>query len=250
MRIKSIKLFLIIIFYLSSITNLVAQNQTNFNPAIDDISENLPPLNILIDSALVNDPYVHFRDLQLIVENSKLKANRINWTENLGIEADLNYGNYNDISTSISEEDDAYDLVSNTTQTTYSFGAYLKLPIYDIINRKNSIRQSKAEIRQAECMAEVKRKEVRQLVITQYNELVLKQRLFKIRAKHLAANQINYEMTEKEFHNGVVSVGELSRISDMYSTSEEQFESARTDFVTSYLILEEIVGFKFNIANF
>ena len=56
-------------------------------------------------------------------------------------------------------------------------------------------------------------------------------------------------MADKEFQNGVIPVGEYSRISEIVSRAEVDFETAKTDYNTAYMILEELVGYKFNLNN-
>jgi outer membrane protein TolC len=73
--------------------------------------------------------------------------------------------------------------------------------------------------------------------------VLLKQRLLKIKSKNLSTARVNMEMVEKEFQNGVVSVTEYARISDIVARNESDFETARTDYVTAYMILEEMIGF-------
>jgi outer membrane protein TolC len=117
-----------------------------------------------------------------------------------------------------------------------------------VLNRRNLIIQAQSELDQAESMAEAQRVELRELVIRQYNDVLLKQRLLKIRSKNLSTSKINMEMVEKEFQNGVVSVTEYARIFDIVARSESDFETARTDYITAYMLLEEIVGFKFSVT--
>jgi len=235
----------IIIFF--SISNVKGQEIPD--PLNADISQSLLPLNALIDSALQHDPYVHFRDLQLIVNNAKLKADKSQWARNMGIQTDIRHGTFDNFSTNTSEGQSPSLFATRSNQTNYGIGAYIKFPIYDILNRKNQINLARTELEQAQSMAEMQRNEVRQLVIRQYNDLVLKHRLLKIRTKHLETAKVNYIMVEKEFQNGVVDVTEFSRISEITARAESDFETARIDFITAYLVLEEIVGFKFNITN-
>jgi outer membrane protein TolC len=129
----------------------------------------------------------------------------------------------------------------------YGFGAYLKVPIYDIINRKNQINQSKAEIEKAISMAEAQRNDVRQLIIKQYNDVILKQRLLKNKLRYIETARINMQMTEKEFLNGVIPTGEYTRISEIISRAESDLENSRVDFITSFMMLEELAGCKFKI---
>ncbi len=247
MMMKQIITIFTVVFFLGLSQIAVSQEQNNLLKG--DISEQLPPLNALIDSALQHDPYVHFRDLQLIVNNAKLNADRSQWMRNVGIQTDIRHGTFDNFSTNTSEGQSPSLFSTRSSQTNYGVGAYIKFPIYDLLNRKNQINLARTELEQAQSMAEVQRNEVRQMVIRQYNDLVLKHRLLKIRTKHLETARVNYIMVEKEFQNGVVDVTEFSRISEITARAESDFETARIDFITAYLVLEEIVGFKFNITN-
>ena len=226
-----------------------AQSSGPFNPLKDDIAGKIPPLEDLIDSSIAHNPYIQFRDLQLIINNCKLKANRVEWTRNIGVQADLRYGNFYNYSANSSGGVEPPAIATNRNETKYGGAVYLNLPFYTLANRKNQIRLAKAEIEQAQSMAEVQRNEQRQLVIKQYNDLILKQRLLRIKAKYLETARINMQMVEKEFSNGLISVTEYARISETVSRTESDYESSRMDFLTAYMILEEIVGMKLNLTN-
>ena len=242
-------MFLILFLIFGGSSNGFPQTKDSFNPLKDEISEKLAPLSALIDSAVKNDPYVQFRDMQVIINNCKLKANKSEWIRNIGVQADIRYGTFDNYSTNNSGGSTPTSMSTTRSEAKYGYAAYVKFPLYDFINRKNQIKLAKTEIQQATAMAEVQRNEVRMLVIRQYNDLLLKQSLLKIKSKYIETARINLEMVEKEFQNGIVSVGEYSRISETVTRTETDYESSRIDFITSYMILEEIVGFKFNLTN-
>ena len=50
------------------------------------------------------------------------------------------------------------------------------------------------------------------------------------------------EMVEKEFKNGLIAISEYVRISDMTSRIASEFEEAKTDFLVSKKLLENITG--------
>lgn len=240
-------IYLIGLFFLVCLGSS-AQNIVKSGYLDENIESLLPPLSALIDSAVARNPYVKFRELQIIVNRNKLKSDQIVWLKNLGVQTDVRYGTFDNFSTNTSEGQSVSVISTQRTQLNYGVGAYLKLPIYDLVNRKYQVNIAKTEVDQADHMAEFQRDEVRQLVIRQYNDVVLKQRLLKIKSKYFATSKINMEMVEKEFQTGVISVGEYSRISEIVTRTESDFENARVDFVTSYMILEEIVGIKFNLS--
>jgi len=244
-KIRATIVFVIVGFSFTAKT----QDAPIFDPLNEDIIEKLQPLNALIDSAIVNDPYVRFRDLQVVVNQCKLKAEQSYWLKNLGVQSDVRYGTFNNFSTNYAEGQYPDISATQTSQINWGIGAFIKFPILDLINRKNQVTLAKTEIEQAESMSRVQQNEVRQLVIKQYNELVLKQKILKIKAKYLALISANNLLIEKEFQNGVADLSEYTRISGIYFSAQTEFEGARIEFITAYMLLEEIVGFKFNSSN-
>ena len=104
-------------------------------------------------------------------------------------------------------------------------------------------------MQQAETLAETRRNEIRQLVIKQYNDMVEKQKLLKIKSKYLETSRINTQMAEKGFVKGSISLDDYSRVSEIGSRTESDFETARIDFINSYMIMEVMTGMSFNIIN-
>ena len=56
-------------------------------------------------------------------------------------------------------------------------------------------------------------------------------------------------MAEKQFLNGIINIAEYSSVTEIVSRSEADFESSKMEFRTAYMLLEEIVGIKFNLTN-
>ena len=213
----------------------------------DNIETMLPPLETLIDSALTNNPSVKFRDLQISVNENKLNADRSQWARNVGFQSDIRYGTFNNFSMNTSEGQNPSNIATQTNQFVYGAGAYIKFPIFDILNRKNQVSLAEFEVEQAQSMAVMQRNEVRQSVVKQYNQVILSHRLLRNKSKYIESARINMAMAEKEFQNGIIPVGEYTRISEIVSRAEADFETARADFITSFMILEEIIGYKLNL---
>lgn len=226
-----------------------SQAVTTFDPIKEDISNKLPPLAALMDSAIANNPYIRFRDLQIIVNNCKLKSNQIDWTRNIGFSADVRYGNFYNYSQNAVGGIEPPAVATTRAETKWGGAVYFKFPVYDLVNRKNQLKMAGIEVEQAQSMAEVQRDEVRQLVIRQYNELVLKQRLLRVKSKFFETSKASMMLVEKEFINGIIPLTEYARLSEAANRTESDYEVTRMDFLTAYLILEEIVGMDFHLTN-
>lgn len=205
----------------------------------------LPPVRTVIDSVLKRSAIIKFRNQSIGIKESTLATERIYWTRNFGVQTDAGYGNLNNFSTNANATGSTSALTT-ATQFNYSVGIYLKIPVFDFINRKNQVGLARLEVDAAKSMAQFQEDEVRQTVIKMYQDLILKQKILKIKSKSLGDNKVNMEMVEKEFRNGIVPVAEFVRITSIASTVEADYESAASEFIVAKKLLEDMAGFIFN----
>ena len=227
----------------------IAQQVKGFDIFKDDIEDMIPPLQTIIDTAISRNPFVKLRDIQVDMNSYKLKAFKRDWTRNLGVQTDILYGTFNNVSANSSQGQNTSLLSTRSIQLNYGAGGFIRLPLYDLINRRNQNRLAKADIDQAQSYAMEQRTELRQIVIKQYNELIIKHRLLKIRSKYIETARIHMEMAEKQFLNGVINVAEFTSVTEIVARGEAEFETSKMEFRTSFMLLEEISGMKFNLAN-
>ena len=231
--------------FLSCPANAQATKPVEEHSVYDSIS--IPPLSMMIDSAIAHNAMLKYFEYGIEAKKISLSADGKSWTKNFGLQADVRYGSFDNFSTNTAEGQSPSLLATKTNQTNFGVGAYLKLPLSDFINHKNLIQLAKAEMHQAESMADVQRDEIRQMVVKQYNDLILKLSLLQIKAKNLETSRINLVMAEKEFQNGIIPLGTYANISQTAGDSEINFVEAKVEFKTAYMLLEELVGFKFHI---
>jgi len=217
------------------------------DPKSTDFNIEIPPLSLLIDSAYAHNAFVEYRDLDVQVQQRNLKTDRTYWLRNIGLQTDVRYGSFDHFTTNSVEGEVPTNVTLTSNEIRYGVGAYIKLPLSDAVNHRNQDKIGKLEIAKAERMAEIQREQVRQLVIRQYNDLLLKMRLFKIRVRELETARINQQMADKEFVNGVIQMTEFARISGITTGIESNYEITRTDVITDLMILEDMTGMKFKI---
>lgn len=238
-------LLLLLLMNFSGLSRLNAAEKATFSPLTDEIMDFLPPLSVLLDSAVQKNPYVRFRNIQLLIEDCKLKGIKTEWTKNLGIQGELRYGTYDSylssggssISTTASQE------------LRWNYSTFFNIPLQTFFNRKNQLRQSKLEKEQAQAMAAVQAEELKLSIIRQYNDLLLKQKVLKIKSKFKETSEINMQLTETGFTNGTVPMSEYAMISENYTRSQTEFATAYVEFQTAYQLLEVLCGMTFNITN-
>jgi outer membrane protein TolC len=231
-----------------SFNSIQAQTLESDNSSLNGSEFKFPPLEVVIDSVLNRSAMVNFRNQHIGVKESTLASERIYWSRNLGIQADTRYGNLSNFATS---EDGISNTAALTTakQFNYSVGFYLKIPIFDVLNRKNKIKLARLEVDEAKSMAEFQKEEIRQTVIRMYQDLILKQKLLQIRSRSLGDGRVNLQMVEKEFRNGIVPISEYVRIVGMTENLEADYAKAMSEFITSKLMLEDMAGFEFDLTH-
>jgi outer membrane protein TolC len=227
----------------------IAQQKKKFNPLTDDITQMMPPMSALLDSAYAHDPGLKFTQLQYLIDKGNLHTNQAQWTQDLGLQANVGYGTFDYLYNNNIGGTSQQTTTLKQNETQYGVGGFFRLPLYDLVNRKNQIKIAKAVMQQAETLSETRKNEIRELVIKQYNDMVVKQRVLKIKSKYLETSRINTQMAEKGFVNGTISVDDYSRVSEIGTRTESDFETAKMDFINSYMIMEVMTGMKFNITS-
>lgn len=231
----------------------MAQQSKKFNPLSDDITHFLPPMNVLLDSAYAHDGALKFNQLQYQVNQGNLRTSQTEWTQNLGVLANVQYGTgyfYNsNTGNVVAGQSQQQTLSSQQNQTTYSVGGFYRLPLSDLVNRKNQVRISRTIVQQAQALIESRRNEIQQIVIKQYNDIITKQQVLKIKSQYLETTRINSQMAEKGFVKGSISLDDYARVTEIGTRTETDFETAKMDFINSYMIMEVITGMNFNLSN-
>ena len=245
------KIVLKIIFLLCIITfctnSILAQATPVKKTSTDEIEVNIPPLSVIIDSVVNRNGMVRFRRQHVGVQIGKLKSETLYWTRNFGIQGDGRFGTFDNTSLTATGGSTGTILNTSTSQLNYGVGLYFKFPVFDIVHRKNQINLAKMEIEESKRMVQFQEDEIRQTTIRLYQDLILKQKILKIKSESLGNGKVNMQMVEKEFRNGLVPVAEYVRITSMSSNMEADYESAKSDYLLAKQILEDMAGFKFSI---
>ncbi|MDO9512329.1 MAG: TolC family protein [Bacteroidales bacterium] len=245
--IKKLLFFFILAF---SFHHLAAQEneQGVFDPITDDITKKIPPLEALIDSAIANSPYLKFRDAQIVINHYKYLNDRSQLLRDIGFSIEARFGKYDNYSENNTTGVPIYT-GSARNEWRYGAGAYIKIPLYDLTNRKTTINLAKKEVEQAINYRNTLAYEIRRDIIVMYNELILKQRLLKIASDNMITAELQMQLAEKQFMSGQLPLGELSRMTDLHARAKMSYEENKIAFLNAYKLLEILVGVTFNLMN-
>jgi outer membrane protein TolC len=136
---------------------------------------------------------------------------------------------------------------TTSSQNRYTVGAFFKMPLFTPINRSNEIQATKIEQEQVRYRRQFQAIELRKLVIAQYQAVVQAHRLLLISNNRLQTINLQAKRTEREFTDGLITIGDYTRVQDMLINALAALETRKIEFVTAYLLLEETTGVKLNL---
>ena len=207
----------------------------------NDISRDLLSLDTLMSRAEINSPLLNFYNADIVINKLKVISEKRDWMEHLAFETDVRYGLFDNLI--LTEDLGAKDLATSTTeQTRYAIGLSLRIPLSKIADRRNRINIARTEEEKARFQLETAVRELRQLVIVQYNNLLKAHRLMIVTNANVTSFNVQVMRAEKDFLDGQITIAELARLREMHARAIENFESNKSDYQLAYQLLQETVG--------
>jgi hypothetical protein len=224
-----------------------------FNPLTNNVEEVLPPLSVLLDSAVVHAAQVKYEGLHAMRNRYEIIRARLEWTQYFGVNLDGSFGDwinhdfylggYNQGSTILTP---AY-ILSNRWDYAISF--WVRFPLSSILKRKNEIMIGKKEVEMSLALRDQRANEARLLVIQYYNAMIQAQNKMKISNEYQDYTRIQMQMADLQFENKEIEVAEYARLKEIQTRGAYDFEQYKSEFSMNYQLLEETTGIKFNLIN-
>ncbi|WP_375418931.1 TolC family protein [uncultured Hymenobacter sp.] len=126
----------------------------------------------------------------------------------------------------------------------YSVNANLSIPLSLLVNRGNTVRIADLSIQSTEAARQDRVDQLRQQVIELYQTVVLARKVLTLQQEALVNARTNYQLSERQFRQGQLTLPEISSANSQLTSASIAQESARNQYDTAFLILEEIVGAK------
>ncbi|MFH1297529.1 MAG: TolC family protein, partial [Bacteroidota bacterium] len=195
-----------------------------FNPIIDDITLRIPPLDDLIDSAIVNSPHVKEIDAEIYLRKYGIKTTRRDIFANFYFDAGLNLYYEDALTNTRTNLGDINSVLSNQDNNNYQVGLSIRMPFDDLMDHRNRVKRATKYMEQAFSIREEEIKVIRRDIIEQYNRLIIYQKILKISNDNQIYMSLQMALAEKEFLNGQLSLFELARMNEMNRRAVTDFE--------------------------
>ncbi|MEG1700335.1 MAG: TolC family protein [Alistipes sp.] len=204
------------------------------------INLQLPPLHLLLESARENASQVNMFAAKKAYEERELKTLRRSWLSHIRINSAISYGT-NDMSNQISYANNQNPIIQNVTGTTqrwWNVGASLALPLDEIFNRNNKLKQQRQRIASIQYEVDGWYDEICLKIIDSYTTAVQYLSILETTARTMITAKAQYTAAESDFINGKIDMQTLSREKAIENDTIRQYEQARAELNKALLQLE------------
>lgn len=207
-----------------------------------DLVDYLPPLAMMIDSAVVNSPEVAFFDAQVKLWEYEVGVQKKQWAQNVTVSGGYNWSFGNQIIIAgISTGAD-----QNQINEGYTFGVGISVPISTIYGRDDRIGKAESSREGEQMNREAAIRTVKETVIETYNSLLLQQKLLNITSEARESSIMISDIAEEKFRDGELSLEELGQSTELKAKYATEYEQLKTQFSNTYFQLERLVGVPFS----
>ena len=88
--------------------------------------------------------------------------------------------------------------------------------------------------------------ELHKIITILYNNVQSQKNILRIKSEAVNAAYVHQKMAEKEFNQGAIALGELSRVTEIYTKTQTEVETTINDLKNYYMQLEQFCGRRFN----
>ena len=112
--------------------------QQKFNPLSSNIEDVLPPLSVLLDSAVVHAAQVNYEELHAMRNRYEIKRARLEWTQYFGINLDGGWGNWltdnvDNVRKSIATNGGSISDYTRSYRWNYAISYFVRFPLSSIL---------------------------------------------------------------------------------------------------------------------
>lgn len=201
-----------------------------------DLFLQLPSLDSLILIAVQSHPTVKLNQELIGSADQRLKIAQRTWTNMLSGFVNYGYGNQSLVATGSTNSD--FINIANG----YRAGFNLNVPLYEFTTRKSRIALERHEIEATRYKTEEMSLVIAQQVIEEYHYLLSSQRMMQIRFSMQEAARTNTIIAEQDYKSGNIDVTAFTRMMEISTIAQSEYELARRNFRMSYDKMGIILG--------
>lgn len=239
---KIIVLTLFLPLYISATAQDFSPKRDSSAQVLGLVSE-LPPLQEVIDSALVNSPLLKEQDAGIRIKEIELARSKSMWLDYVYLYGDAKYGSVDNF-VYTGSPGSVGQVTSTLVTTRYNAGFLINISIFDMIDQKKQNKIARENLNIAKNKYDDVENKLREEVIMRYNRLLLSRNILLLSIDDRDAKFSSVELARKQLRSAEINIYEFSTIEDKYNRALQDFEIAKHNLAVAHALLEEIIGIK------
>lgn len=200
---------------------------------IVNLADYLPPLPVMIDSAIANSPEVEYFAQRQKMAEYDVSIQRKSWLSN--IRANASY--FNGSNTILN---------NGLALGGYNYGVGVAIPLGDIFTLSDRVKKAKAMMAaEAANRAQQERLVTKQVEET-YNRLFVLRQLIEHATEAMESARFIYQQGQTRFVRGELSLDELGQNTDLKTKWASNYTRLKGEFYDTYRLLQRLVGVPFS----
>lgn len=210
-----------------------------------DLTKYIPPLYMLIDSAIANDPETKRWQYESEVFEHDIKRMQKEWIRDLSIGA-----SYNPLVNflpqwSVDGVPPFFDRAAFNNAFGFTSTVTLRAEFsldQALFKQKHMVNALKAQAKADAAGSEQASRLIASTVVETYNDLFMTQRMLEINQKAIQMGKMGVELGEEKFRNGQIELSELAQLYDLMTKYGLEYERSYSAYRSAYVQLERLVG--------
>jgi outer membrane protein TolC len=128
---------------------------------------------------------------------------------------------------------------TTSASNRYAASVNLGLPLDKLLNRGNQLNKQRLQNQQLEQLTQAQADGLRQKIVELYHTVLLDHKILAIRQEFQVSAQMTYQLGEKQFRNGDITLVEMAQLNDRYAEAQAAKETAASHYATSFMLLED-----------
>ena len=195
----------------------------------------LPSQEMTYDFALNHQPKMEAANMRLKKAYFDVKSTKSAWYPSLNFFAGYSTGYYNYFSKGY-ENEPFNDQLSNNGRT--SLGVRLNIPIFNAMQTKYRVEQTKLSIQNQELAISTAQKELKKEIQQAYYNALASEQKFKAAEETFQAAEVAYRFSTESFEAGRATLLELNESKNRLFKSESEMLQAKYEYIYRVKVLE------------
>ena len=254
-RISHIKFLLVIVLFVSQAVPSRAQGLGVMSVKMDSTilkltkmtvddyaSIELPPLDTLYKNAWMMSNAVKFYKYEAEYYHHVVTTERLKPLEWIRVFSTYNYGNIDMSAISLMQTTYQVWTQAATSQSNnyYNVGVTINIPILDIFNQRNRVRQARAKAREQDFRSQAELDAIKQEIIECYCSIMQNMTMLKAASERLVIAKAQYDIAETDFVNNKIEAEALYRSKNFESSAVDDYERIKKQLNMDLLRMEVI----------